>query len=168
MGNGEAAGTVRVRRATVTDATTVSALNADVQAVHAAALPWLFKTASTDTFPATTAAAVLARDDVLVYLAYVEEEPAGYAYAQVRRHPETSFKYAFDEIYLHHVSVRPSLRRRGIGRALLAAVRQAAIDRNIKQLALDVWSFNADAQAFFRRHGFEAYNAAMWQRVSAD
>ena len=40
-GDGE---TVNVRRATVADAATISALNADVQAVHAAALPWLFKT----------------------------------------------------------------------------------------------------------------------------
>ena len=157
-----------VRRATVDDAVTVSALNTDVQAVHAAALPWLFKAPSTDTFSATTAAAVLARDDVLIYLAYVGEEPAGYVYAQIRRHPETSFKYAYDEIYVHHVSVRPNLRRRGVGGALLGAVRQAAHDRNIKQLALDVWAFNAGAQAFFRRQGFEAYNAAMWLRASAE
>jgi len=157
-----------VRRATVSDAATVSALNADVQAVHAAALPWLFKTPSADTFSATTAAAMLARDDVLIYLAYVGEEPAGYVYAQIRRHPETSFKYAFDEIYLHHVSVRPSLRRRGVGGALLGAVRQAARDRHINQLALDVWSFNVTAQTFFRRQGFEPYNAAMWLRVSAE
>src|SRR2546422_10109793 len=94
-GDGE---TVNVRRATAADAATISALNADVQAVHAAALPWLFKTPSAETFPPATAAAMLARDDVLVYLAYLGGAP----------------------------SVLPRLRRRGIGGALLGAVRQAA------------------------------------------
>ena len=132
-GDGE---TVNVRRATVADAATISALNADVQAVHAAALPWLFKTPSAETSPPATAAAMLARDDVLVYLAYLGDAP----------------------------SVRPSLRGRGIGGALLGAVRQAAEDRDIRQVALDVWSFNERAEAFFRRHGFEAYNERLWLR----
>src|SRR5437899_9912960 len=111
-GDGE---TVNVRRATVADAATISALNADVQAVHAAALPWLFKVPSAETFPPATAAAMLARDDVVVYLAYLDDEPVGYAYAQVRRHPETSLQYAFDELYLHHLSVQPHARGHGIG-----------------------------------------------------
>ena len=132
-GDGE---TVNVRRATAADAATISALNADVQAVHAAALPWLFKTPSAETFPPATAAAMLARDDVLVYLAYLGDAP----------------------------SVLPSLRGRGIGGVLLGAVRQAADDRDIRQVALDVWSFNERAEAFFRRHGFEAYNERLWLR----
>ena len=134
-GDGE---TVNVRRATVADAATISALNADVQAVHAAALPWLFKTPSVDTFPPATAGAMLGRDDVLVYLAYLGDAP----------------------------SVRPSLRGRGIGGALLGAVRQAAEDRDIRQVALDVWSFNERAEAFFRRHGFAAYNERLWLRCN--
>ncbi len=151
-----------IRMATVADAATISALNADVQAVHAAALPWLFKVPSADTFPPAAAAAMLAKDDVLVYVAYLGDEPVGYAYAQVRRHPETSLQYAFDEIYLHHLSVRPGRRGHGVGDALLGAVRQAANDRGIRQVALDVWSFNERARAFFHRHGFEAYNERLW------
>jgi len=110
------------------------------------------------------AAAMLARDDVVVYLAYLDDEPVGYAYAQVRRHPETSLRYAFDELYLHHLSVQPHRRGHGIGGALLAAVREAADERGIRQVALDVWSFNERAQNFFRRHGFEAYNERLWLR----
>lgn len=160
-GDGE---TPSVRRATVADAATISALNAHVQAVHAAALPWLFKPPSAETFPPPAAAALLARDDVLVYLAYLGDEPVGYAYAQIRRYPETSLQYAFEDIYLHHLSVQPRHRGRGIGGALLGAVRQAANDLNIGHVALDVWSFNERAHAFFRRHGFQAYNERLWLR----
>jgi len=153
-----------VRRATVSDAATISALNADVQAVHAAALPWLFKAPSAETFPVAAAASILARDDVLVFVAYLADEPVGYAYAQVRRYPETSWQYASEEIYLHHLSVVPRRRGRGVGRALLSAVQQAADDRDIKQVALDVWTFNRRAQAFFRRRGFQTYNKRLWLR----
>jgi len=153
-----------IRRATVADAATVSALNADVQAIHAAAVPWLFKEPSATTFPPAAAATMLARDDVLVYVAYLGDEAVGYAYAQVRHHPETSLQYAFEEIYLHHLGVLPRCRGHGVGGALLSAVRQAADDRGISQVALDVWTFNQRAEAFFRRHGFEAYNQRLWLR----
>jgi len=153
-----------VRRATAADAATISALNAHVQAVHAAALPWLFKPPSPDTFPPATAAALLARDDVLIYLASLADEPVGYAYAQIRRYPETALQYAFEDIYVHHLSVDPRHRGRGIGGALLDAVRRAAHDLNIGQIALDVWSFNERAHVFFRRHGFQAYNERLWLR----
>jgi ribosomal protein S18 acetylase RimI-like enzyme len=155
---------VSIRRATVSDAATVSALNADVQAIHASALPWLFKAPSAETFPLAAAASMLARDDVLVYVAYLGDEPVGYAYAQVRRHPDTSLQYAFEEIHLHHLSVSPRHRGHGVGGVLLSAVRRAADDRGIRQVALDVWTFNQRAEGFFRRHGFEAYNERLWLR----
>jgi GNAT superfamily N-acetyltransferase len=40
------------------------------------------------------------------------------------------------------------------------AVREAATERGIALVGLDVWSFNEGAHAFFRRQGFER----MWSR----
>jgi GNAT superfamily N-acetyltransferase len=54
--------------------------------------------------------------------------------------------------------VRPAHRRRGVGAALIAAVRAEAASRNVALLGLDVWSFNADARAFFQSQGFAPYN----------
>jgi ribosomal protein S18 acetylase RimI-like enzyme len=67
-------------------------------------------------------------------------------------------------VYLHHISVRSAFRRRGIGGALLENVRAAGRDVGIALLALDVWSFNEEARAFFRRHGFAPYNERLWNR----
>ena len=50
--------------------------------------------------------------------------------------------------------------RQGVGAALIAAVRAQAASRNVALLGLDVWSFNADAKAFFQRQGFAPYNGA--------
>ncbi len=61
-------------------------------------------------------------------------------------------------------AVRPAHGRLGVGSALIGAVRAAASNAGIALVALDVWTFNGKARAFFRRHGFEPYNERMWSR----
>jgi ribosomal protein S18 acetylase RimI-like enzyme len=155
---------IAVRKATTVDAEVLSSLNVDVQTIHWSALPTRFKPPGPDTFPPTAATALLAQPDNLVFIAEVDSLPVGYAYAEVIHRPETSFSYAEDLVYLHHISVRSSYRKQGLGRALMDAVRSAASERGIAVLALDVWTFNEDARAFFRRHGFTPYNERLWNR----
>src|SRR5256885_1469700 len=145
--------TIIVRRATVADAELISALDADVQAVHAAALPWRFKPPGPDTFPPAEALAIVSKPDHLVFIAEVASEAVGYAYAEVIRQSETSFCYAYEMMFLHHISVRPNYRRQGIGNALLGAVDTAGQQLGLTLFALHVWSFNEDARAFFQQHG---------------
>jgi ribosomal protein S18 acetylase RimI-like enzyme len=146
--------TVVVRRATVDDAALIASLNADVQAIHVAAMPAHFKPASAGAFSRSEIVDLLTDRQNLVFIADIEGEPVGYAYAQIIRRPETSLVYAHDMIYIHHISVRPARHRRGVGSALIAALRAAGQDLGIGRLALDVWVFNDAARAFFRRQGF--------------
>jgi GNAT superfamily N-acetyltransferase len=157
-------GTISIRRATAGDAAVLSMLNADVQAVHAAALPWWFKPPGPESFPLGTAAALIAKPENLVFLAEVGGEAAGYAYAEIMRQAETPFRHAYAMVYLHHISVRPAHRRRGVGSALIAAVRSAAKEEGITLLGADIWSFNEAARTFFRRHGFTTFNKRLWTR----
>jgi diamine N-acetyltransferase len=153
-----------IRKATEADAAVLAALNADVQAIHAAAMPWHFKPPGPDTFPRSAVADLLAWPENLILIAEIDDTAAGYAYAEFVRRAETSFHYAHDVVYLHHISVRPAHRRRGVGAALIGAVRAAATDAGIDVVALDVWTFNAQARAFFRRHGFAPYVERLWSR----
>jgi GNAT superfamily N-acetyltransferase len=155
---------ILVRRASKADAEAISRLNADVQAVHATALPGWFKPPSAGTLPPEAAAELIQDPDSLVFLAELESEPAGYAYAEVIRRPEEPWREAYEMVYLHHISVRPACRRKGVGDVLIQAWRTAAGELGITLLALDVWSFNEDARRFFRRHGFTAYNERLWNR----
>jgi ribosomal protein S18 acetylase RimI-like enzyme len=155
---------VAVRKATAVDAEALSSLNVDVQTVHWSALSTRFKPPGSDTFPATAAAALLAQPNNLVFVAEVDSLPVGYAHAEVIHRPETSFRYAEDLVYLHHISVRPPHRKRGLGRALMDAIQLAASERGIAVVTLDVWTFNEDARAFFRSNGFNPYNERLWNR----
>ena len=100
-----------------------------------------------------------------MFVADFAGEPAGYVYAEVNQRPETSLSYAFASIYIHHISVRPAHRRKGVSTALIATLRAAGRQLGIDVLALDVWTFNDEARAFFRRHGFTAYNERLWSRA---
>jgi ribosomal protein S18 acetylase RimI-like enzyme len=154
---------VTIRRASAADADLLSCLNADVQALHADAMPWRFKPPSPAGF-AAAAAELIARPDAIILIAELHGEPAGYAYAQVFRNTETPSHFAYDMVYLHHISVRPDFRKKGAGTALLQAVRSAGQELGVGLVALDVWSFNEPARRFFRRHGFTTYNERLWNR----
>ena len=99
-----------------------------------------------------------------MFLAEVEGRPAGYVFGEIRRRAETPFSYAHEMLYLHHISVAPDFRNRGVGRALLEAVRAAAGEQGISLMAADVWSFNEDARAFFRRCRLTPFIERLWNR----
>jgi len=155
---------IMTRQATPVDAEVMSSLNADVQAMHCAALPWRFKPPGPETFPPAAAAALLAQPSNLVFIAELDSQAVGYAYAEILNRAETSFSYAYDMVYLHHISVRPAHRKRGVGGALMDAVRSAANACGIDLLLLDVWTFNEEARVFFRGQGFAPYNERLWNR----
>lgn len=155
---------ILIRKACEQDSDVLASLNADVQSIHAAALPWRFKQPGPDTFPPAAVAALLARPENLIFIAEIDGIAAGYAYAEIVRRPETPIHDANDMVYLHHINVRPAHRRHGVGSALIGAVRAAATGGGIALIALDVWTFNDEARAFFRRHGFAAYNERLWNR----
>jgi ribosomal protein S18 acetylase RimI-like enzyme len=152
-----------IREATEADANGISSLNIDVQAAHASAMPWWFKPAGPDTFPPDAVALLLSDPSSLVFIAEFESSPVGYAYAEIFDRPETSFNYAYQMLYVHHITVRPAHRRQGIGRALLEAVQTAANKRDIRMISLDVWTFNVEARAFFSGSGFEARSEKLWK-----
>jgi GNAT superfamily N-acetyltransferase len=109
---------------------------------------------------------LLANPSNLVFIAEVDSRPAGHAYAEAVHVLETPLRYAWDEIHLHHIGVRPAYRRRSLASALLGSVRAAANEIGIDLVTLQVWAFNEDAHAVFRQQGFTPYMLRLWKRQS--
>lgn len=152
------AGSIRVREATTADAALIASLNEHVQALHARLLPNRFKPPQRGTFTAVDAVELLGKAENTIYIALVDAEPAGYAYIELQRRPESPYAFAHDQVYLHHISVSPNYQRRGIGTALMSAISAVAKARGSGRIALDVWTANEAARAFFRAQGFLPYN----------
>ena len=79
---------------------------------------------------------------------------------------ETALRYAWDRLYIHHLSVNQAYQRHGVGQALIHAVVRVAQEHSISTIALDVWSLNTQARAFFAAQGFTVYNENMWLQLS--
>jgi GNAT superfamily N-acetyltransferase len=128
--------------------------------------PLWFKPPGPPTFPPDRASALVDNPDNLVFIAEIVADPVGCVYAGVVRRAETPWRPAYEMIYVNLIAVRAAHRRQGIGAALLGALRTEAANRKVAMLGLDVWSFNADAKAFFQSQGFAPYNERLWSSVS--
>lgn len=159
---GEGTTALVVRAATQADAAAISALAREVQALHAAAHPDIFRPAGPDVFPPAMITSLLARDDYDVLVATTADgEFAGYACASLHEQPASPWKHAARFVYLEQMGVEPTRRGTGVGTRLLAAVREAARARGVAEVRLEVWAFNSGARAFWERHGFAPYQLRM-------
>jgi GNAT superfamily N-acetyltransferase len=143
-----------IRPARDADADAIAAQVMEVQAMHVAAHPSIFRPPAAGMFPASRARELM-RSPLHVFLVACEgQEIVGHAYAEVQHQEESPFKYASARLHLHQFAVRTERRGAGVGSRLLEALRAEAQARGIAELSLDVWTFNAGARAFYAREGF--------------
>jgi GNAT superfamily N-acetyltransferase len=90
----------------------------------------------------------------------------GYVYVEVRCQPETSSHYAMECVYIHQMSLKPEYQAQGYGKKLMEAVKDLAREKGIFTIALDVWTFNTQAKAFYQKQGFVNYNERMWLKLT--
>lgn len=157
-----------VRAVTPDDAEAVSALNCEVQRLHADALPELFKPPSGEVFSPAHVRGLLADPATFMFIARCGSTPAGYIYAQITRRAEGPIRHAWDRLYVHHISVDQAFQRHGVGQALLQAVIEVAKAKGLSTITADFWSFNVKARGFFAAQGFTAFNENVWLHVDQD
>jgi diamine N-acetyltransferase len=154
---------IEIRRAKLEDAATLSALNVDVQRLHADAMPHLFKQPASDDFALQFMREQLA-DEAHNYFFIIEQnrEAIGYIFVRIFERPENPFMFAYRRLLIDQISVKPAYQGKGAGKLLIQAVRDLALDLGIDTIALDTWEFNREAQAFFHSQGFVEFNRRMW------
>lgn len=84
------------------------------------------------------------RDDTVFLAAYADGEFAGYA----------GMLCVLDEGHICNVAVMPQLRRRGVGRTLIEALKEEGRRRSLAVLMLEVRASNTAAQALYESAGF--------------
>ena len=153
-----------VRAATERDIPRLVGLTRLAQDLHVAAHPDVFRPSSDlpgidDLFSKS-----ISDTNQHVLVAEVDGVAVGYLCATVEREPAHTFKRDTTRLYVQQIAVAADRRRRGVGRALFAAVEQIAQDQSINDIALDTWSFNEEAQDFFASLGFSVYKIKLWKR----
>ena len=143
-----------VRAAVRSDLEALAQMNAEVQHLHARAMSSLFKMPDLDAVRRQFEA-WLDTPQMRIGLAEVDGRHAGYTVSRVRHKHDNPFRYAHRVVTIDQICVRSSVRRKGVGRRLIDAVRAWARDLGVDRVELDVWDFNGDAQAFFESQGFQ-------------
>lgn len=116
--------------------------------------------------------AALERDEVAIYLARLDGEPAGFAVLTL---DQLSGLTVEPTLWLEQLWVVPTLRRRGVSRVLLAAAVSRAEQVGATSLVSCIPAAGRDEQRFFARLGFGAYvnarsiaPATLRRRLAAD
>jgi diamine N-acetyltransferase len=152
---------IRVRRALPEDAPTIAALSVHVQKLHADERPDLFKQPVVDEARVHQYETRIAGPATEAFIVEVNGEPAGYILGEIMHRPEDAMVTGWESLHIQEISVNPEFQHRGCGERLIQAAFDAARQRNIHRVVLEVWNFNTDAQAFFHKQGFEVYNLRM-------
>ncbi len=95
--------------------------------------------------------AELQRPEVVLLIAEAGPQPVGYAF--VRMEPMSLVEIRRAGAWLHDIYVDPEARSGGIGRRLLEAAKEAALDLGSSSLMLSASTQNAAARQLFERAG---------------
>ena len=97
----------------------------------------------------------LARDDIHVWVAEVDGEPAGFAYAYVLLRVDGD-----RSVFLYELGVEERFRRRGLGRALVDEARRLAEGEGVLKMWVDTSYDNEPARRTYEAAGGTADDEA--------
>jgi GNAT superfamily N-acetyltransferase len=145
---------VVIRRGQVGDGEPLARLNGIVQQLHVDRRPDTFGPTRLDEVSAWFEAR-LADPNARVWLAEIEGRPVGYVLALFHTRDASSFTVARRWCEVDQIAVDPTARRRGVARALVAALAREAEATGVAELKAQTWGFNEVARRTFEELGFE-------------
>ena len=146
--------TFTIRYASLDDFAGLLALFAETNRFHAARVPQAIQEIEPIITP-NWLDETLHTPDQWLLVAVEDAKPIGLLLMQLRATPDGDILVPRRYLYVHEIAVLEGYRRRGVGRALMAAAQAIAADQGVQQVELDVWQANAEAKAFYRSLGFE-------------
>ena len=71
------------------------------------------------------------------------------------------------EVFIYNIEVYEPYRGRGLGRQLLRAAQQWAVDRGVESVRLNVFTHNSTAYRLYESEGYRTTNRNMVKRVTS-
>ena len=144
-----------VRFAVPEDAAQINRLRKQVNDLHVAGRPDLFKPGFS---PEIQEYLNLYWNSEAHYAAVDEEAGriAGMVMVDYIFRPEGPYSLERKFVHIAEIGVDPAFRRQGVGRRLMEFVKADAREKGYRRIELDVWAFN-DALAFYEAEGFTVF-----------
>lgn len=143
------------------DALLVARLNEEVQNLHHAIEPKLFKKFDQEAM-AHFLEKLLKQDNHFAYIAYLEEKPVAYMILSIAYHEETAMNYSYTDLKIDQINVMKAYRGKGLGKALVDFAKAEAETLKVSRIVMNYWTENKNSGDFFRGQGFESYNERLY------
>jgi diamine N-acetyltransferase len=143
---------MEIRPATLDDYDALTALEAEVQAIHVEAMPHIYVPGGV--YSRASYAELFAAPNNVIVLAIEAGQAVGYMHYEVKTREASEFTFASKSLHIHALSVKETERRKGYGEALMDYALARAAEHKVDRVTLDVGAFNQAATAFYERLGF--------------
>ncbi len=154
-----------IRQATMHDYAGMCDLFAEIDALHAGALPHIFRVARGRSRSRAYIQSILDNPEAGVFVAEQEGRIAGLIDVRLQETADAPILVPRRYAIVDTLVVRHDCQRQGIGQALMARAEQWARERGLSEIGLHVWEFNVGAIAFYERLGYVTLSRRMWRKV---
>lgn len=159
-------GETTIRPALSADHAQVHALFAQVDAMHRARLPEVFRASPGPARAAGWWEERIAGQDCALLVADHMGELLGLVELVDSAAPSSPLHHPRRHALIDTLVVKEGHQRRGIGRALMEAAHAWAIARGLGQVQLNVWEANPEARAFYEALGYATLSRKLGRRLS--
>ena len=151
---------VNVRFAREEDLDRINELRRQVNDLHVAGKPEVFKPGFSDELR-DYVRVIWGDERKKIVVAELDGTVAGFAALNHITRPENPFMYVRDFLDVDEFGVDKEKRRRGAAAAMIRFIRDYAREQGYKRLELNMWEFNRGALAFYETAGFVTYRRYM-------
>ncbi|HZU02045.1 MAG TPA: GNAT family N-acetyltransferase [Ktedonobacteraceae bacterium] len=154
-----------LRAATQEDYEAVCVLLAEVDRIHAEALPELFRPVEGPARSREWFAGILADEHAALFVAEQQGTLLGLIRCLVRTTPSLPMIVPRRFVQIEDLVVGESFRHQGVGQSLLERAAQWACEQGIAEVELGVWEFNTSARALYEHLGYRTTRRVMRKRL---
>jgi|SRR5947209_3297350 len=155
-----------LREALQEDYEAVCALLAQVDRIHAEALPEVFRPVEGPARSKEWFAAILANEDTALFVAEQQGILLGLIRCTVRTTPAVPLVVVARRfVFIEDLVVSEPFRHQGVGQTLLERAHQWAREQGIAEVELGVWEFNASARALYEYLGYRTTRRVMRKQL---
>lgn len=156
---------VNIREGKTLDFASFTYLFGLVEQFHRERLPSRFREPPED-FPENFLKETLADNNAKLFVAESRGNVVGYLFPLIKEMASHPSMKPGKFISVEELAVAPEMRRRKIGRQLMARAEEFARKRGFHEIELNIWKVNGAAEAFYKELGYQTTRTYLSKRLT--
>lgn len=143
-----------IREASQKDYKGISEVFEEVDSLHLKALSHIFREPHRPARTEEFISSIVSDENAALFVAEANDQIIGLVHVLIRQTPPVPIMVPRRYAVLENLAVRDGYRHLGVGTSLLERAHQWALDKELSQIESNVWEFNEEAIAFYRKQGY--------------